>query len=390
MNKLKSKKTWDERINASLISFRDYLFIFGVVFLLIVGQTFIIMGYLGQTLPLIGTLSYYLLGTSLIITILFGVFKKYAYGKPISRIAKAARQITAGDFSARVESLRKDGRKDEIEVLIEDFNKMAEELNSVETLKSDFIANVSHELKSPLSVIQSYTMALKDRNLTSDERDKYADTVIEATQNLSFMVANMLKLNKLENQEIFVVRNRYQLGEQLRRCALFYMESWQAKNIDFHIDVEDVIVNYDESLLEIVWNNLISNAVKFTEPGGIIELSSALDEEYIYVTIKDTGCGMSVEEVERVFDKFYQVDTSHSTQGNGLGLALVKKVLQIVEGEIIIESSPNTGSTFTVKLKNDTYLKKQNDILNALGGKHQTGFFNISLETVANLRKETF
>ncbi|HZK37718.1 MAG TPA: HAMP domain-containing sensor histidine kinase [Clostridia bacterium] len=349
--KKRSKKALDKRINASLISFRVYLAIFAIVFLLIVGQTFIIIDYLGQTLPLIGTLSYYLLGMSLIFTILFGVFKRYIYGKPIRRIAKAARQITEGDFSVRVESLRKDGKKDEIEVLIEDFNKMAEELNSVETLKSDFIANVSHEIKSPLSVIQSYTMALKDRNLTSDEREEYADTVIEATQKLSLMVANILKLNKLENQEIYAVQNRYQLGEQLRRCALFHMESWQAKNIDFHIDVEDIIVNYDESLLEIVWNNLISNAVKFTEPGGNIKLSSVLDEEYIYVTIKDTGCGISAGEIERVFDKFYQGDASHSTQGNGLGLALVKKVLQIAEGEINIESSPNNGSTFTVKLK---------------------------------------
>ena len=295
--KKRSKKALDKRINASLISFRVYLAIFAIVFLLIVGQTFIIIDYLGQTLPLIGTLSYYLLGMSLIFTILFGVFKRYIYGKPIRRIAKAARQITEGDFSVRVESLRKDGKKDEIEVLIEDFNKMAEELNSVETLKSDFIANVSHEIKSPLSVIQSYTMALKDRNLTSDEREEYADTVIEATQKLSLMVANILKLNKLENQEIYAVQNRYQLGEQLRRCALFHMESWQAKNIDFHIDVEDIIVNYDESLLEIVWNNLISNAVKFTEPGGNIKLSSVLDEEYIYVTIKDTGCGISAGEI---------------------------------------------------------------------------------------------
>lgn len=241
--------------------------------------------------------------------------------------------------------------KDEIEVLIEDFNKMAEELNSVETLKGDFIANVSHEIKSPLSIIQSYTMALKDRDLTPDKREEYADTVIGATQKLSLMVANILKLNKLENQEIYAVKRRYQLGEQLRRCALSQMESWQTKNIDFQIDIEDIIINYDESLLEIVWNNLISNAIKFTEPGGKVELSSTVDEEYVYVKIKDTGCGMSEEEMERIFDKFYQGDSSHSTQGNGLGLALVKKVLQLAEGEIKIESSPNKGSTFTVKLK---------------------------------------
>ncbi len=349
--KKRFKKIEDKRINASLISFRVYLFTFGVVLLLMVGHTFIVKYYLDQTLPLIGTQSYYLLGMSLIFTLLIGVFKRYVYGKPLKRIAKAARQITEGDFSVRVESLRKDGKKDEIEVLIEDFNKMAEELNSVETLKGDFIANVSHEIKSPLSIIQSYTMALKDRDLTPDKREEYADTVIGATQKLSLMVANILKLNKLENQEIYAVKRRYQLGEQLRRCALSQMESWQTKNIDFQIDIEDIIINYDESLLEIVWNNLISNAIKFTEPGGKVELSSTVDEEYVYVKIKDTGCGMSEEEMERIFDKFYQGDSSHSTQGNGLGLALVKKVLQLAEGEIKIESSPNKGSTFTVKLK---------------------------------------
>lgn len=356
MKKNKTKKNFDQRINASIISFRAYLVIFGIVFLLIAGETFIILELLDQTLPLIGTLLYYLLGMSLIFTILFGVFKRYIYGKPIRRIATAARQITEGDFSVRVASLRKDGKKDEVEILIEDFNKMAEELNSVETLKSDFIANVSHEIKSPLAIIQSYSMALKDKKLSTEDRDEYISTVIDATQKLSLMVSNILKLNKLENQELYAVKNRYQLGEQLRSCALSYMESWQVKNIDFQIDVEDVIINYDESLLEIVWNNLISNAVKFTENGGSIKLSSVLDEDFIYVTITDSGCGMSEKEIKRVFDKFYQGDSSHSTQGNGLGLALVKKVLQIVDGEISIESSPNRGSTFTVTLKKNSFL----------------------------------
>lgn len=227
---------------------------------------------------------------------------------------------------------------------------MTRELASNEMLKSDFIANVSHEIKAPLSVIQSYTQALKDGYAAPEQQEQYLDTIMVASQNLNSMITNILKLNKLENQQIFSVPEPYQLGEQLRRCALSYMKRWQEKEIEFAIDVEDVAVCHDAALLELVWNNLLSNAVKFTERGGSISLTSRIRDSAVWVVVRDTGCGMDGEIRARIFEKFYQGDTSHASQGNGLGLALVKKIIDIIGGDIIVESAPGQGTAFTVKI----------------------------------------
>lgn len=177
------------------------------------------------------------------------------------------------------------------------------------------------------------------------------DTIIDATEKLNAMVTNILKLSKLENQQIFPAPETYQLGEQLRRCALNFMEKWQAKDIEFVIDVADVSVHYDASLLELVWNNLLSNAIKFTDKDGHISLTSKVTVNTVLVTVKDSGCGMDSETCKRIFEKFYQGDTSHASEGNGLGMALVKKVVDIVGGKITVKSSPGNGATFTVELK---------------------------------------
>ena len=165
------------------------------------------------------------------------------------------------------------------------------------------------------------------------------------------MITNILKLNKLENQQIFSNPQTYQLGEQLRSCALSFMERWQEKNIDFEIDVVDVAVSYDANLLELVWNNLLSNAIKFTQEGGRISLTSKVEGDAVSVSFKDSGCGIDEATQERIFEKFYQADESHTEQGNGLGLALVKRVTDIVGGKITVNSEPGAGSEFVVKLK---------------------------------------
>lgn len=347
------KREADSRINASIISLRLYIAVFLVIFVIMAGQAVIMLELNDKSTKIVWILIYYFLVTGLIVTIFFGVSRKYLMGMTINRLAEAAREISQGNYEVKVETLRKDGKVDEIDVLIEDFNLMAKQLKSVETLKSDFIANVSHEIKSPLAVIQTYAMALKDPSITKAEQEEFAKTIIHATQKLTLMVSNILKLNKLENQETKPVPARYQLGEQIRRIALDHIKVWQENNIEFSIFKEDIIINYDESLLDLVWNNLISNAIKFTKPGGKIEISTATDTKYVYVTIKDSGEGISQEHLERIFDKFYQGDLSRSTEGNGLGLALVKKVLEIVGGEISVTSEINVGSSFTVKLKKD-------------------------------------
>ncbi len=340
----------DTRVTAPLISWKAILIIFGIMYFLVVAQAFIVAAFLDEIPVLASILGNYLLCTCVLLAVLFGLFWRYAIGKPLRKIAGAARKVAGGDFSIQIPPTQKKGRKNEIDVLIEDFNTMTRELASNEMLKSDFIANVSHEIKAPLSIIQSYTKALKDGIAPPEQQEQYMDTIITATENLNSMITNILKLNKLENQQIFPAPETYQLGEQLRRCALSYMEQWQAKEIAFEIDVEDVAVCYDASLLELVWNNLLSNAIKFTETGGRISLTSQTRDNAVFVTIKDTGCGMDRETQARIFEKFYQGDTSRASEGNGLGLALVKKVIEIVGGEITVESTLGQGTAFTVKI----------------------------------------
>jgi signal transduction histidine kinase len=267
------------------------------------------------------------------------------------QIGAAAKKIAKGDVSVRIAPLRKDGKKDFVEVMFDDFNTMVQELESIETLKSDFIANVSHEIKTPLSVIQGYASALQDDTLSTDERKEYAKTIVQASQKLSTLISNILKLNKLENQEIVPESSPYDLSEQLRRCAVAFEELWERKNIIFTAELDEINVPYDEDMLELVWNNLLVNAIKFTGNGGRISLTLTTHNDAAVVTVQDTGCGMDEETTKRIFDKFYQGDTSHSQEGNGLGLALVKKVIETLGGSITVESAIGQGSTFTVCLK---------------------------------------
>ncbi len=344
------RKSADRRINAPLISWKFSLILFAVLYFIVVGQVFIVAQWLNETWTMIGILAYYLIFTCLLLSLIAGIIRRYVFGKPIRRLADAARRVAAGDFSVRVQPIRKDGKKDEVEVLIEDFNTMVQELESTELLKNDFIANVSHEIKTPLSIIQSYAKAVKDPSFSPGQREEYIDTIISTSQKLNDMISNILKLSRLENQNILPDARNYPLGEQLRRCALNFMESWEKKGIHFEIDVSDVIIHYDDSLLELVWNNLLSNAVKFTPPGGKIRLLSRIEAENVIVSVEDTGCGMDSQTSSRIFEKFYQGDTSHMTEGNGLGLALVKRVLALTGAGIRVDSHPGKGSSFTVIL----------------------------------------
>ena len=347
----KKDRQKDPRITAPLISWQTALVLLGILCVLIFIQAFILHTFWNQIFAMVGVLSNYLILVSFLLTLMVGFFWRYVIGRPIRKIARAAQKVASGDFSVQIESKRKDGKKNEIDVLIEDFNKMTRELAGDEMLKNDFISNVSHEIKTPLSVIQSYAKALKDDAISPEQRAQYTDTILEATEKLNGMVTNILKLSKLENQQIFPVPETYQLGEQLRHCALGFMEKWQAKDISFEIDVADIAVHYDASLLELVWSNLLSNAVKFTDRGGTISLTSRVVEGAVLVIVKDSGCGMDKETRERIFEKFYQGDTSHSSEGNGLGMALVKKIVDIAGGKITVESSPGKGTAFTVELK---------------------------------------
>jgi len=266
-------------------------------------------------------------------------------------MAEAAGKVSEGDFSVYVSTVHTADKLDYLDIMIMNFNKMVEELGSIETLKTDFFSNVSHEIKTPLAVIQNNAQLLQKEGLSEEKRMEYTESILHATRRLSNLITNMLKLNKLEKQTIKPVPQKYDLCAQLCDCALQFEDVWERKGIEFDVDIEDRRnIEADEGLLELVWTNLLSNAIKFTPPGGTVRLSQTSDEDEVTISVADTGCGMDEETMKRIFDKFYQGDTSHSTEGNGLGLALVKRVLQLSDGSISVESSVGKGTAFTVKL----------------------------------------
>lgn len=287
---------------------------------------------------------------SLLFTLCDSVRHIYMVERPMERILQATQRLTQGDFSARIQPLHGLELMNEFDVIIADFNKMAEELSSIETLRTDFIASVSHELKTPLAVMQNYATMLQAPNLTEAQRVEYTRAIADASRRLSELITNILRLNKLENQNIFPDVTQYNLGEQLRECVLALEDSWEKKNLQLEIAIDDVQVEADAELLTLVWNNLLSNAIKFTDDGGAIAVTVTEAGRWAVVSIADTGCGISAEVGQHIFEKFYQGDSSHATQGNGLGLALVKRIVNIIGGEISVESAVGVGSTFTVRL----------------------------------------
>ncbi|MGN1166461.1 MAG: sensor histidine kinase, partial [Lachnospiraceae bacterium] len=256
-----------------------------------------------------------------------------------------------GDFSVFVPTINTPDKWDYLDIMIMDFNKMVEELGSIETLKTDFFSNVSHEFKTPLAVIYNNAQLLDRKDISEENRKEYTQNILKASKRLSDLLMNMLKLNKLEKQTIQPAPEKYDLCRQLCECALQFEDMWENKDIEFEADIEEkVMIVADAGLLEIVWTNLLSNAMKFTPSGGSVTLRQVSDDDSVTVIVEDTGCGMDETTVKHIYDKFYQGDSSHSTEGNGLGLALVKRILQLSEGTISVESTVGKGTIFTVKL----------------------------------------
>ncbi len=296
-------------------------------------------------------IAYYLIMAAVVYRFIL-YFVKVNYSKHLQKISEATRKVAKGDFSVEIDLDETLKDNSYINIMFRDFNLMVAELNSIESLKDDFISNVSHEIKTPLSVINNYTTALKDKELPEKLRDEYIETVIESTEKLSDLVTNILRLSKIENRKILPEKKEYDLCRQLSDCALSFEEVWEEKDINFIVEMEErVIINDNFVFLDIIWHNLLSNAFKFTENGGTVSLTETSDDEFITVKIKDTGCGIDEETKSHIFDKFYQGDTSHAEEGNGLGLALVQKIAERNNYEISVESEIGKGTEFTVKIK---------------------------------------
>ncbi|MBS6397633.1 MAG: HAMP domain-containing histidine kinase [Clostridiales bacterium] len=291
------------------------------------------------------------LSTFALISILCGsvisMFVIHYTMNPIKELSRAMQRVAGGDYTLTLDPAC---HKGEIRLLYEDFNQMVQELNSTETLHSDFISNVSHEFKTPLAAISGYATLLQDDTLTPEERSEYISTIITSARDLSRMTGNILSLSRLENQTIISEKDLFRVDEQIRQVILRMEPVWSAKDLIINPDLDSINWYGNMELTSHIWNNLLDNAVKFTPRGGEISITAHSNGEWLTVVFQDTGMGMTPEIQAHVFDKFYQGDTSHKNKGNGLGLSLVRQIVALHGGSIQLESHPDLGSTFTVLL----------------------------------------
>lgn len=271
--------------------------------------------------------------------------------QPIDNLRKAMEKVKKGDYTAKVKPIERPLRENATITQLEDsFNAMTAELRNTELLRKDFVSNFSHEFKTPISSIKGMAKQLYAGEVGEEQKNEFLKIIYEESARLADLSDEILLLTRLENRQIVPEQNEYSLDEQLRRCMLLYEETWSAKELDIDMDLEEINYCSNEDLLAHVWNNLYGNAVKFTPPNGSLNVTAKKKETHIEVCVKDSGIGMTPETVSRIFDKFYQGDTSHTTPGNGLGLALVKKILTLIGGTISVESAPGQGSAFTILL----------------------------------------
>lgn len=266
--------------------------------------------------------------------------------RPIEQINEATKKVALGEYDIELESKR----EDEIGELTNNFNKMTHGLKSTENLQKEFINNVSHEIKTPVSSIEGFAKFLKDKNLTQEEREEYANIIIEEAKRLENLTGKILKLSKLNNQEIITNKQEIEVAEQIRKAISLLEPKWSKKDIKINVSLEEKIFLGDEDLIFQMWVNIIDNAIKFSNEGGSIDIKVYEKDGNINVEIKDRGIGMKEEELEKVYDRFYQIDRSHSKEGSGLGLAIVKRIVELSEGKIEIKSKENKGTTVIVKL----------------------------------------
>ena len=354
MKSLKYKQVL-RAVNNYLVFFLIVAFVVSCCMMLFVTVLADTMG-LVFTVENIGTAAKLTFGNVLLITFFSGTFdylrRKRMVERPVKQILEATEKIMQGDFTIRIAPVKEFAGETGFNEIIKAINKMTAELAGTETLRTDFIANVSHELKTPLAVMGNYATMLQKPGLSEEDRIEYAKAISQSSRRLAALITNILKLNKLENQQIFPQLDEYDLGEQLCENLLQFEEVWEKKNLNIETDIEDdVRIRSDAELLSLVWNNLISNAVKFTPEEGTIGVSLKTEGNLVIVSVSDTGCGIRPEVGQHIFEKFYQGDPSHATQGNGLGLALVKRVVDILNGEIGVQSVYGQGSTFTVRFR---------------------------------------
>lgn len=267
--------------------------------------------------------------------------------RPVTRMGRAMERVAAGDFTVRLDN---PGALGEMRDSYAHFNTMTRALASTETLQSDFISNVSHEFKTPINAIEGYAMLMQDAGNDPALQREYADKILLSTRRLSELVNNILLLSKVDNQTMPLEKHPYRLDEQLRRAILLLERKWTQKQIEWDVDMDEATYTGNESLMLHVWVNLLDNAIKFDPVGGEIRLRLHCESTCIRITVSDNGPGIPKDQQSAIFERFYQADGSHKSEGNGLGLALARRIVRMCGGEISVSSEPGKGSCFTVEL----------------------------------------
>lgn len=283
----------------------------------------------------------------LFVSVVLTSFLSRAFFSPIKKMGQAMEQVARGDFSVRLET-RSTAR--EIQDIYNGFNVMTQELGNTEIIQTDFVANVSHEFKTPIAAIEGYSMLLQGSDALTPQQQTYVERIILNAERLSTLTGSVLLLSKIENQSIPSGHSRFLLDEQIRQSLLSLENAWEKKSLEFDVELEKIHHCGSETLLRHVWDNLIGNAVKFSPEGALVELRLRREAEHVVFTVKDRGPGLSPEALKHVFDKFYQADSSHREEGSGLGLALVKKIVCLEGGEVTVRNRPGGGCCFTVCL----------------------------------------
>ena len=295
---------------------------------------------------MIGVLSM-LVPIVVLVTLVNFLFTRYIY-RYLDKISDAMQKVADGDYTVRL-----DAEKDQpFRELYRNFNTMAEELGGVEMLKNDFINGYAHELRTPITSINGFAEMLlnDDGTLSREEKRSYLEIIASESRRLADLAGNSLLMSRLDTQKIIPDKKPFSLDEQLRRCSILLSGQWTEKELDMTMDLDEAVYVGDYDLMQHLWINLLTNAVKYTPKGGSITVTLKNEEKFIAVSVADTGKGIPPEDRERIFDKYYQTDKSHSKRGLGLGLAICKRIVQLCNGSLTVESEVGVGSTFTVKL----------------------------------------
>lgn len=290
----------------------------------------------------------------LICSILIGSVITYCVGhliiRPVENMSNAFKELETGNFSVQISNNEK---LPEVKVMIKNFNTMVNELSHRETIQSDFVVNVSHEFKTPIAAIEGYAILLQEKNISEEEVSRYLEKILANAHQLANLSSNILTLSKLENQEVILNKKEFRLDEQIRQTILLLENKWMEKEIEFNLNLNHEIYYGNESLLQLVWFNLIENSIKYSANNSLITISLLSQDQEIIFQITDQGIGISKESQKYIFDKFYQADASRKSEGNGLGLSLVNRIIQLCKGSISVSSEINQGTTFKVILPKD-------------------------------------